>query len=122
LLPHEFLLPEDSESSQKEEVSNTAEEDQSVQALETMGFGANRARRALRANGNNLEAALMWLFARTEDWSLDAPLEKKIKTSKQISNENVEMVMAMGFNQKQAIYALKNSVIIQINLLYYIND
>lgn len=109
LLPNEFLLPEE-ESMEKEEIGGSAEEEEGVKALESMGFGANRSIRALRENGNNVEAAVMWLFERTEDWSLDAPLEKKVKKSNNVSSENVEMVMAMGFTEKQAIYALKKSV------------
>lgn len=54
----------------------------------------------------------MWLFEKIDDLSLDQPLTKKQKVSQQIavSNENIEMVVAMGFTTNQAKHALRKSV------------
>lgn len=40
-----------------------------------MGFGENRARRALDTFSNNLESAMNYLFENMDDQSLDLPLQ-----------------------------------------------
>ena len=40
-----------------------------------MGFSDNASKRALKANGNNCEPALNWLFSKAGDPSLELPLQ-----------------------------------------------
>ena len=40
-----------------------------------MGFSENASKRALKANGNNCEPALNWLFSKAGDPSLELPLD-----------------------------------------------
>lgn len=50
-----------------------------VKQLVDMGYPEVRARRALRANRNNLEAAKTWLEERKEDPTIDAPMGESEK-------------------------------------------
>jgi len=45
-----------------------------VNNLTDMGFPPERAKKALLLNGNNLEAAMEWLFNHSEDPDIDEPL------------------------------------------------
>eukprot|EP00331_Platyophrya_macrostoma_P018007 CAMPEP_0176475022 /NCGR_PEP_ID=MMETSP0127-20121128/43368_1 /TAXON_ID=938130 /ORGANISM="Platyophrya macrostoma, Strain WH" /LENGTH=804 /DNA_ID=CAMNT_0017870557 /DNA_START=15 /DNA_END=2429 /DNA_ORIENTATION=- len=114
----DFLLPppQEGEHELKDE-DGGEEEHQFVQAdLDTllmMGFGENRAKRALLNNQGNVEMATNWLFERIEDPSLDEPLPKKKKAGgaggKQVSEEAVMMITGMGFSDNQAKYALSKT-------------
>ena len=46
----------------------------------SMGFGKNRATRALIECGNNVENALNWIFSSMDDPSLDDPIDNKKKS------------------------------------------
>ena len=59
--------------------------------------------------------AALWLFERMEDATLDQPFPKKLKGKANeinISQENIEAVISMGFPESQAKFALKKSVTI----------
>lgn len=72
-----------------------------------MGFGENRAKRALIEKGNNVEEATNWLFEKMDDPALDAPLPSKKKAGgAQISQEILDMITGMGFTEAQARFAL----------------
>jgi len=89
--------------------------------LKQMGFSNNRAVRALIQNQNDQEKAITWLVNYIDDEckacavlddssALDLPLESQINKVCQISEENVESLMGMGFSSALSKRALQNCV------------
>ncbi|ODN74591.1 hypothetical protein L202_06950 [Cryptococcus amylolentus CBS 6039] len=81
--------------------------------LEAMGFPTVRCQKALLATGNNdAEVAMGWLFEHMEDPDIDAPIEVSSSLSvSQIgpSDEQIAMIVDMGFNHNQSRKALRES-------------
>ena len=66
--------------------------------------------------------ATLWLFERMEDVTLDEPLPKKQKGASEsikISEENILTVTSMGFSVNQAKMALRKSVYITNNIIFF---
>ncbi|CAD8212776.1 unnamed protein product [Paramecium pentaurelia] len=79
-----------------------------LQTLMGMGFGENRCKRALIKYKNDVEAAMMFIMESLDDPTQDQPLQQK-QQGPQISEEFVEQIVAMGFNQDQARFALSKT-------------
>lgn len=84
---------------------------EAVATLEAMGFPQVRIEKALHATGNNdAEAAMNWLLEHMDDADIDVPLQAQSAASAQsVSNEQVEMLTAMGFAPQAAQIALKKN-------------
>ena len=83
--------------------------------LEGMGFPTVRCQKALLATGNaDAEAAMEWLFAHMDDPDIDAPLDVGGAGAGggggEPAAEQVAMLADMGFSEKQARKALKETV------------
>jgi len=105
--PGEFELNEEGAISNEPEINEDA-----FNNLKMMGFGDNRAKRALIANQNNLEVSMNWLFEKIDDASLDDPLpqpKKALSSSIFISEENIQGLQNMGFTENQARIALRKT-------------
>lgn len=83
---------------------------EALNQLLAMEFGENRAKRALIQTNNNVEAAINWLFEKMDDMTLDEPLPQE-QSSKSGGDsydpEIISLIQGMGFNEKEAKYALK---------------
>ncbi|TBU25653.1 ubiquitin carboxyl-terminal hydrolase 14 [Dichomitus squalens] len=81
--------------------------------LEGMGFPTIRCQKALLATGNaDAEAAMEWLFAHMDDPDIDAPIQPQAaggSGSPEPSAEQVGMLADMGFTEKQARKALRET-------------
>ncbi len=78
--------------------------------LMSMGFPENRCKRALINVGKSgVEAATAWLFEHMEDPDIDDPLTNSIENK--VSLNELLPLMDMGFTQKQAEVAMKQTVI-----------
>jgi ubiquitin carboxyl-terminal hydrolase 5/13 len=83
---------------------------EALDQLQMMGFGENRAKRALLEKGNNVEEATNWLFEKMDDPSLDEPLPTaKKQGGAAVSQEVIDMITMMGFTDAQARYALSQT-------------
>jgi ubiquitin carboxyl-terminal hydrolase 5/13 len=90
-----------------------------MEALEALGFGANRCARALRATGAaGAEVAAQWLFEHLDDEGLDLPLEVDAPAGgapppplppREADPAAVESLAAMGFGGPQARRALRET-------------
>ena len=85
-----------------------------LQQLVEMGFSIEGCKRALINTGNNnIEAAMNWVFEHSTDPDFDTPYEApnkraRVETQQPIlDEENVALVMSMGFSRGHAIRALK---------------
>lgn len=83
--------------------------------LEGMGFPTVRCQKALLATGNaDAEAAMEWLFAHMDDADIDAPIAVGCggagAGAGEPAAEQVAMLADMGFSEKQARKALKETV------------
>ena len=83
--------------------------------LEGMGFPTVRCQKALLATGNaDAEAAMEWLFAHMDDPDIDAPIAVGGAGAGggggEPAAEQVAMLADMGFSEKQARKALKETV------------
>jgi len=84
--------------------------------LEGMGFPTVRCQRALLATGNSgSEAAMEWLFGHMEDPDIDAPLDLggasggAAASGSEPSEEQIAMLVSMGFTHSQARKALRET-------------
>ncbi|EIW75842.1 ubiquitinyl hydrolase [Coniophora puteana RWD-64-598 SS2] len=84
--------------------------------LEGMGFPAVRCQRALLATGNiGAEAAMEWLFGHMDDPDIDAPLDLggasggAAPSGSEPSEEQIAMLVSMGFTHAQARKALRET-------------
>jgi len=107
-----FKLPELDPSARLQEQEAQEEGPQfnqeSIDQLTMMGFGVNRAKRALLENGHNVEQAMNWLCEKIEDPTLDDPLptSSKNKAEPAVSQDMIAIITSMGFSEKQAKFAL----------------
>jgi len=88
--------------------------DMMMASLHDMGFGYNRALRALQATGfKGAEAAMEWLLARSDDPSLDEDFteEEGQQMNEADSMDSTDMMMTslidMGFGYNRALRALQ---------------
>ena len=84
-----------------------------VAQLASMGFSTNGARRALIATNNNVEAAMEWVFQHMGDPDFNDPLPTTASSGGSVvepSEENVSMIVSMGFSRAQAVKALEATV------------
>ncbi|KAL4447002.1 hypothetical protein ABPG74_014974 [Tetrahymena malaccensis] len=108
----EFLLENQEGNNNNQDQQNQPQVDEIalLQLLE-MGFGENRAKRALIKYQNNSEMATNYLFENTEDASLDLPLEPIKAQGKKsgfvVNEENLMILQQMGFDVEQCKRALK---------------
>ncbi|KAI8896708.1 hypothetical protein BC833DRAFT_596534 [Globomyces pollinis-pini] len=78
-----------------------------VDQLLAMGFSENRCKRAILNTGHGgAEAAMEWLFSHMDDPNLDDPITSAAQS---IPLEQLMPLMDMGFNQKQAERAMKET-------------
>ena len=89
--------------------------------LEGMGFPTVRCQKALLATGNaDAEAAMEWLFAHMDDPDIDAPIAVGGAGAGEPAAEQVAMLADMGFSEKQARKALKETVSVDFLFLCYL--
>jgi ubiquitin carboxyl-terminal hydrolase 5/13 len=113
LTEHEVPLPEETEVKAAFEPNEAA-----LQQLEAMGFPRVRCEKALHATGNSdAETAMNWLFGHMEDPDIDAPVELTAPSGGSggaaggsgVSQESIDMVVAMGIDAPKARKALKET-------------
>ncbi|TFK26041.1 ubiquitin carboxyl-terminal hydrolase 14 [Coprinopsis marcescibilis] len=87
-----------------------------LSALEAMGFPLVRCQKALLAtgNGDNAELAMEWLFGHMDDADIDEPIDfggntSKSKGGKEPPQEQVALIVDMGFTSAQAKKALRET-------------
>jgi len=105
----ELLMPED--EAPKEEIYENAEV---VAQLMEMGFSKEGCRRAVHQTKNaGIDAAMAWVMEHMGDPDFNTPLQAASSVSKKpdvaVSEENIAMVMSMGFSMDQAKVALQNT-------------
>jgi len=103
----EVLMPD--EPAAKEVVY---ENEQTVAQLMEMGFSKEGCKRAVHNTKNSgLEAAMTWVMEHMADTDFNEPFNMKGPAKKEIeiSEENIAMVMSMGFETDIARTALKNT-------------
>ncbi len=96
--------------------------------LEAMGFPTVRCQRALLATGDaDAEAAMEWLFAHMDDPDIDAPINLQAASGAgagagaggaEPAAEQVAMLADMGFTEKQARKALRETVSVEFLVCY----
>ncbi|KAF9526811.1 hypothetical protein CPB83DRAFT_857268 [Crepidotus variabilis] len=117
LQPGESLLPDDGPSGGSSSAPQLPEFNAvALSTLEGMGFPLVRCQKALMATGNNdAEAAMEWLFAHMEDDGIDDPIELggggvgASAAGGEVDKEKVAMLVDMGFTDKQAAKALRET-------------
>jgi len=105
LQPGETELPESSNAAAPEFQAN---ENMSAQLM-SLGFSKNAATRALfHTKNSSIEEATEWMFTHMEDADFNEPLNlSKKEEGPVVDEENVAMLMSMGFDRSQAVKALK---------------
>jgi len=113
---NEILMPSGS--------SETAEpkfefKDEFVNALMSMGFSQDACKRAcFKTNNASLEAATNWLMENLDSPDLNSPFElpgsssganPPVENTPQVSEESVELIMAMGFERNPVMNALRKT-------------
>ncbi|EFA83032.1 deubiquitinating enzyme [Heterostelium album PN500] len=108
--PNEEELPE-----QEVQAAAPVPNSEIVEMLTAMGFPKNRAARAaLAVNNSDADSAMNWALEHGEDPGVDDPLPapsaaKPAAASMSFNADDLMMLEAMGFNDKQAKLALKNT-------------
>lgn len=115
LQPGETELPKDEPAAPGLPQFNEA----AMAQLEAMGFPTVRCQKALLATGNaDAEAAMEWLFAHMDDPDIDAPINLQAASGAgagvgaggtEPAAEQVAMLADMGFTEKQARKALRET-------------
>jgi len=107
----EVLMPEEAEGAPAEETVHENEE--TVSQLMEMGFSREGCKRAVHNTKNSgLEAAMTWVMEHMGDPDFNEPFNLKGSNTKkeiEISEDNIAMVMSMGFEADMARTALKNT-------------
>ena len=109
----EFLLPPEDE--EKIELKNPNEIEEEYPSafpdltalLIAMGFSESQAKKALQVTNNNVEHAMNWLFENADQ--LENP-DYMADTMGAEYAEMANMIVNMGFSEKQANYALAKTV------------
>ncbi|KAF9110895.1 hypothetical protein BGX27_005734 [Mortierella sp. AM989] len=105
--PGEESLPEDTPGGDSAgPIFNQAALDQ----LQVLGFPLIRCQKALLATGNqSADEAMEWLFQHMEDSNIDDPIESQANAASSASPEQIAQLADMGFTDKQAKKALKET-------------
>jgi ubiquitin carboxyl-terminal hydrolase 5/13 len=106
----EVLMTDDAEPAKAEET--VYENEETVSQLMEMGFSREGCKRAVHNTKNSgLEAAMTWVMEHMGDPDFNEPFNLKGSGKKEIeiSEENIAMVMSMGFEADLARTALKNT-------------
>ncbi|KAG0247981.1 hypothetical protein BG011_000665 [Mortierella polycephala] len=110
--PNEESLPEDAPAAAAEPTFDETV----LEQLQMMGFSLNRSKKALLATNNQggAEAAMEWLIQHMEDPDIDDPIVVKgpsggASQAEQVNPEQIAMLADMGFTEKQAKKALKET-------------
>lgn len=80
-----------------------------LQQLVDMGFSVEGCKKALINTGNNnIEAAMNWVFEHQSDSDFDTPYDipTSISTGDEPNEENLAMIVSMGFSRAHAVHAL----------------
>ena len=80
-----------------------------LQQLVDMGFSVEGCKKALINTGNNnIEAAMNWVFEHQSDPDFDTPYDipTSISTAGEPNEENLALILSMGFARAHAIRAL----------------
>ena len=95
----------------KEQKKKKYDEDNVAMIVE-MGQTRNAAIRALMANQGNPEAALNWIFENMDRADLNDPIpdDDEEESDPNIKQGDIQQVMEMGFDEKQAKIALIKNV------------
>ncbi|KAF9352616.1 hypothetical protein BGX26_009596 [Mortierella sp. AD094] len=109
--PNEESLPEDASEASSGGGSDGPTFDQvALEQLQMMGFPLIRCQKALLATGNQgSEAAMDWLIQHMEDPDIDDPIVSKASPASNASPEQIAQLADMGFTDKQAKKALKET-------------
>lgn len=112
LLPGEAELPKPAGDAAA--ASGPAMDPAAISAIVGMGFSENAAKRAVVATGNRgAEEASAWLFGHLEDADINdplpAPAAKQTGAGPPISQDAIDMVMALGIERKRAEKALRET-------------
>jgi ubiquitin carboxyl-terminal hydrolase 5/13 len=110
----QWLQPGEVEMKGGAEEKSLQLDEQVIQAIMSMGFPRVRAERAAFNNqGKSADAAVDWLFGHMDDADLDTPLPQLQKAKAQeavaLSEENLQMLMSMGFSRQQSEKGLRNT-------------
>lgn len=107
----ETPMPEEADAGAAAPQAATSPEiDEAVVAnLVSMGFGENGCRRAAQATGNNVEAAMEWIFAHMEDPDFNAPLPEGGDGGAAVNPEAMAMLCSMGFSEAHVQAVLKHT-------------
>lgn len=98
----------DDESTTTSKPSTVINEDL-LQQLVDMGFSVEGCKKGLINTGNNnIEAAMNWLFEHQSDPDFDTPYDipASVSTADEPNEENLAMILSMGFSRAHAIRAL----------------
>ncbi|GJE89413.1 ubiquitin carboxyl-terminal hydrolase [Phanerochaete sordida] len=107
LQPGETELPDDKDAAPALPEFNA----EAMAQLEGMGFPTVRCQKALLATGNSdPQAAMEWLFQHMDDPDIDAPIQVAGSGgASEPSQEQIELLAAMGFTPAQAKKALRET-------------
>ncbi|KAF9585467.1 hypothetical protein BGW38_002258 [Lunasporangiospora selenospora] len=107
--PNEELLPEDALVGAGQATGPTFDET-ALEQLQMMGFPLVRCQKALLATGNQgSEVAMDWLIQHMEDPDIDTPISFGGSDQPSASPEQIAQLADMGFSEKQAKKALKET-------------
>lgn len=76
-----------------------------------MGYTRNAAIRALTAQKDNAEAAIMWIMENMDNPSLNDPIEEESSSGPSVDAGALAQVIEMGFEEFQAKIALIKHVL-----------
>ncbi|CAF0728465.1 unnamed protein product [Didymodactylos carnosus] len=117
--PGEKIMPEedDHEIIATSSTSNVHVNEVLLKQLVDMGFSTEGCKRALINTGNNnVEAAMNWVFEHQSDPDFDLPYQAPTKKSRKeatqapvASEEDIQIIMAMGFSRAHALRALRTT-------------
>ncbi|KAF9170693.1 hypothetical protein BGX21_006293 [Mortierella sp. AD011] len=108
--PDEESLPEDAPGASSGNSDGLTFDQVALEQLQMMGFPLIRCQKALLATGNQgSEVAMDWLIQHMEDPDIDDPIVSKTSSASNASPEQVAQLADMGFTDKQAKKALKET-------------
>ncbi|KAF8985469.1 hypothetical protein BGZ46_004062 [Entomortierella lignicola] len=108
--PEEESLPEEASGANSGDDAGPTFDQAALEQLQMMGFPLVRCQKALLATGNQgSEIAMDWLIQHMEDPDIDDPIVSKASSASSISPEQISQLADMGFTDKQAKKALKET-------------
>ncbi|KAF9897466.1 hypothetical protein BX616_005545, partial [Lobosporangium transversale] len=104
--PNEESLPEDAPAVAASPTYNET----ALEQLQMMGFPLIRSQKALLATNNqNAEVAMEWLIQHMDDPDIDQPIKNSNDSASAANPEQIAQLADMGFTDKQAKKALKET-------------